>query len=61
MFGGRVTFFLDSSNIPKLLSAQFFHLSEIKNAQFSNLSLSQVIRKAEFVYVDLRFTLHVTK
>ena len=29
--------FLDSSDIPKLLSTQFFPLSEIKDAQFSNL------------------------
>ena len=49
------SFFLDSSDIPKLLSTQFFPLSEIKDAQFSNLCISQVIQKAEFVYVDLRF------
>lgn len=57
---GRVTFFPGSSDVPKLFSAQFFPLSEIKNAQFSNMSISQVIQKAEFAYVDLRFTLHVT-
>ena len=53
--GGMASFFLDSSDIPKLLSTQFFPLSEIKDAQFSNLCISQVIQKAEFVYVDLRF------
>lgn len=47
------SFVLDSSDIPKLLSTQFFPLSEIKDAQFSNLCISQVIQKAEFVYVDL--------
>ena len=53
--GGMASFVLDSSDIPKLLSTQFLPLSEIKDAQFSNLCISQVIQKAEFVYVDLRF------
>lgn len=59
-WGGMASFFLDSSDILKLLSTQFFPLSEIKDAQCSNLCISQVIQKAEFVYVDLRFTLQVT-
>ena len=49
--GGMASFFLDSSDIPKLLSTRFFPLSEIKDAQFSNLCISQVIQKAELVYV----------
>ena len=36
-WGGIASCFLDSSDIPKLLSTQFFPLSEIKDAQFSNL------------------------
>lgn len=60
ILGGMASFFLDSSDILKLLSTQFFPLSEIKDAQCSNLCISRVIQKAEFVYVDLRFTLQVT-
>ena len=35
--GGMASCFLDSSDIRKLLSTQFFPLSEFKDAQFSNL------------------------
>ena len=45
ILGGMASCFLDSSDIPKLLSTQFFPLSEIKDAQFSNLCISQVIQK----------------
>ena len=37
-----------------------FPFLKLKMPQFSNLSISQVIQKAEFAYVDLRFTLHRT-
>ena len=50
ILGGMASFFLDSSDILKLLSTQFFPLSEIKDAQCSNLCISQVIQKAEFAW-----------
>lgn len=49
ILGGMASCFLDSSDIPKLLSTQFFPLSEIKDAQFSNLFQILLYRRTDLL------------